>query len=66
MIKDGAFNRNDFIAFLTDLIERCPELQHGEATIVMDNAHIHHALVVVDFLEEKGISYLFLPPTPPS
>ena len=65
MIKDGAFNRNDFIAFLTDLIERCPELQHGEATIVMDNARIHHALVVVDFLEEKAISYLFLPPYTP-
>ena len=61
MIKDDPFNQNVFIMFLADLIERYLELQRGEVTIVMDNARIHNAVVVVDFLEDKAISYLFLP-----
>ena len=63
--KDGAFNGNDFIAFLTDLLALCHELRRHEATIVMDNTRIHHAVDVVDFLNDKGIDHFFLPPYTP-
>ena len=31
----------------------------------MDNARIHHAVDVADFLDEKDIQYMFLPPYTP-
>ena len=31
----------------------------------MDNARIHHAVDVINFLEENRISYMFLPPYSP-
>ena len=61
-LKDGAFERNDMTVFLTDLTVRCPELLNGQATIIMDNARIHRAVDVVDFLEMNGIQFMFLPP----
>ena len=64
-IKDGAFNSVDFIEFLSDLIYRHQELLRGEKTLVMDNARIHHAVDVINFLEENQIRYMFLPPYSP-
>ena len=64
-VKDGAFNSTDFVAFLTDMANQNPALLSGEATLVMDNARIHHAVNVIQFLEEKGIRYIFLPPYSP-
>ena len=64
-IKDGAFNSADFLVFLTDLAHQFQELLRGEAVIVMDNAKIHHAADVIQFLEENGIRYQFLPPYSP-
>ena len=65
MIKDGAYNSVDFVNYLTDLVNQFPEVMRGGATLVMDNARIHHAVTVIRFLEEKGIRYIFLPPYSP-
>ena len=64
-IRDGAFNSADFIEFLSDLIYRHQTLLRGEKTLVMDNARIHHAVDVINFLEENSIRYMFLPPYSP-
>ena len=64
-IKDGAFNSVEFIVFLTALSYRHQSLLRGETTLVMDNAKIHHAVDVINFLEENSICYMLLPPYSP-
>ena len=64
-MKDGAFNRIDFVDFLTDLAHRHRSLLRGETILVMDNARIHHAVDVINFLEENSIRNMFLPPYSP-
>ena len=64
-VKDGAFNSTDFVSFLTDLVNQSPEVSGGGATVVMDNARIHHAVNVTRFLMEKGVRNIFLPPYSP-
>ena len=63
--RDGAFTVKAFLASITALAHRFPQVRHGEVTLVMDNAPIHHAKCVVDNMERKGIKYMYLPPYSP-
>ena len=65
VIKEGAFNSVDFKDFLDNLIRVHPSLVRGESTLVMDNAKNHHAVNVTNFLEEKNVRNMFLPPYSP-
>lgn len=49
-----------------DYIENvlCPTLDK-HAVIIMDNMRSHHAKIVKQFLDEKGINYVYLPPYSP-
>ena len=63
--QDGAYNAEDFVDFLGALAEHFPQVRDGQVTLVMDNAPIHHAAIVRDFMTENGIEHLFLPPYSP-
>ena len=63
--QDGAYNAEEFAAFLEALADRFPQVREGHATLVMDNAPIHHAAIVRDCLNENGIKHFYLPPYSP-
>ena len=63
--RDGAFTAKAFLESIRALSRQFPEVRHGEVTLVMDNAPIHRARCVVDYLNRKGINYLYLPPYSP-
>ena len=64
-IKDGAYDSVEFVAFLTELAWQNQGLLRGDVTLVMDNARIHHAVDVTQFLNENRIRHIFLPPYSP-
>ena len=63
--QDGAYNAEEFAEFLEALADHFPQVHDGQVTLVMDNAPIHHAAIVRDFLTDNGIKHLFLPPYSP-
>jgi len=60
--KLGAMKRVDFEQFLRD--DLLPGLEAG-ATLVVDNARIHHGGSIAQIVEEAGCSLLYLPPYSP-
>ena len=63
--QDGAYNAEEFAAFLEALADRFPKVREGDVTLVMDNAPIHHAAIVRDCLNENGIRPFYQPPYSP-
>ena len=61
--RDGAFTSKSFLAAIKALARRFPEVRHGEVTLVMDNAPIHKARCVWDYLDRKGINFSSCPHT---
>ena len=64
-VREGAFTATEFVVFLQSLAARFQEISSGEVCIIMDNARIHHAEIVREFLVESGIRHDFLPPYSP-
>ena len=60
-IRDGAFNSKAFLSSMRALVRRFLVLRIGEVTLVMDNALIHKARLVMDFFNEKGVEFQYLP-----
>ena len=53
-----------FLEFLKNIIKRYP---NGKSVVILDNARIHHAKLLISFLEENKefIELVFLPPYSP-
>ena len=64
-MKDGAYRAEDFVEFVQELAEQFPQLQHGEACLIMDNARIHHARQATQYLADNNIKHIYLPPYSP-
>ena len=60
--KQGAMKRVDFEKFLRD--DLLPRLEPG-ATLVLDNARIHHGGAIEQIVSSAGCSLLYLPPYSP-
>jgi transposase len=60
-VYTGSINAEIFRRFLADLEPMLPD----QALVIMDNARIHHAHLVQDWLAERSIPHLFLPPYSP-
>ena len=60
-VYTGSINAETFRRFLVDLEPTLP----NQAPVIMDNARIHHANLVQDWLAERSIPHLFLPPYSP-
>ena len=60
-IYEGAINANIFKAFLQQALLRISP----DSILIMDNARIHHANIVQDFVAESSLKTLFLPPYSP-
>ena len=54
-----------FLQFLKNVLSRYP---HGKTVIILDNAKIHHAKLLEEFLEENRnrLELVFLPPYSPN
>ncbi|KAL0478759.1 hypothetical protein AKO1_008344 [Acrasis kona] len=59
--NDGGINRHDFIAFIDELKDKI----RGHFILVLDNAKIHRAQDVMNYLFDNDIPFLFLPPYSP-
>ena len=58
----GLINALTCERFLKNLIK---DVDISSTVIVMDNARIHHSLIVKEFCDEVGLNILFLPPYSP-
>lgn len=57
------YTAQTFLTFLEKMLEAYPT---GTITMVLDNARIHHAKLLEDFLSQnKRLSFVFLPPYSP-
>lgn len=59
-----SYNAEVFLKFLKHVLEKYPD---GKVVMVLDNAKIHHAKLLDDFLEENHrLQLVFLPPYSPN
>jgi transposase len=62
--EDELYNAEAFLAFLEQIVREYPT---GKIVMVLDNARIHHAKLLIPFLKEKQnrLELVFLPPYSP-
>lgn len=59
-----SYNAEVFLEFLGHVLEKYP---NGKIVMILDNAKIHHAKLLKDFLEENPrLQLMFLPPYSPN
>jgi transposase len=59
--EEGGIRKEDFISFLEELLHAL----EPDSILILDNARIHRANDVLDFLFDNEIPFLFLPPYSP-
>jgi hypothetical protein len=61
--EDEAYDATAFLAFLMQVLKAYPA---GKIAMILDNARIHHAKLLADFLAENSrLTLVFLPPYSP-
>lgn len=63
-IEKKSYNAQDFLYFLEKTLEKYPT---GKIVMILDNARIHHAKLLKNFLKESSarLKLVFLPPYSP-
>jgi len=60
---DGAYTGETFLDFIKDCINK--NILAPGKYLIMDNAKIHHSRLVMEYLTEKKVKFIFLPPYSP-
>ena len=64
-IFDRPINGEDYKHCLSELHEKCLEMELMNPVFIMDNASIHHYSGVKSLIDEKNVQTLYLPPYSP-
>lgn len=60
---EGALNQRSFALYISRIL--APQLRLGDV-LVLDNLRVHHLIGLREWLAQRGIEVLFLPPTRPT